>query len=91
MHLAVADVDEGGNMAAQVEQRMHLDGSLGGAEACPRKDAQAQVDRRGIECVDRLFQLDRKAVAGVELSGRVDKAHREIHVDATAALFVGIG
>ncbi len=91
VHLAVADRDEGWNIAVQVEQRRHLDGSLGGAEACPRKNAQAQVDRCGIECVDRLFQLDRKAVAGVELSGSVDKAHREIHVDATVALFVGIG
>ena len=91
MELAVADVDEGWNIAAQVEQRMHLDGSLGGAEACPWKDAQAEIDCRGIECVDRLFQLDRQAVAGVELPGRVDQAHREIHVDATVALFVGIG
>ena len=56
------------------------DSSLGGAEACPRKDTQAEVDRRGIECVDRLFQLDRKAVVGVKLPGRVDQAHREIVV-----------
>src|SRR5665811_302782 len=72
VHLAVADVDEGWNVAAQVEQRMHLDGSFGGAEARPREDAQAQVDGRGIECVDRLFQLHRKVVAGVKCSGSLD-------------------
>ncbi len=91
VHLAVADVDEGWNVAAQVEQRMHLNGGFGGAEACPRKDAQAQVDGRGIECVNRLFQFHRKAVAGVKLSGGLDQAHREIHIDATVALLVGIG
>jgi|CXWL01.1.fsa_nt_gi hypothetical protein len=52
---------------------MHLDGSLGGAEARLRKDAQAQADGRGIECIDRLFQLHREAVAGVKLSGSLDQ------------------
>ena len=91
VHLAIADMNEGWNIAAQVKQRMHLNGSLGGAEACPGKDAQAQVDGRGIECVDRLFQLDSKAVAGVKLSCNLDQAHREIHIDAAVALLVGIG
>ena len=91
VHLAIADVNEGWNIAAQVEQRMHLDGGLGGAETCPGKNAQAQVDSRGVECVDRMLQLHGKAVAGVELSGSLDQAHREIHVDATIPLLVGIG
>jgi hypothetical protein len=108
VHLAIGDVDEGGNIApkvgnpppaigwaeltpAQVEQRMHFDGSLGGAEARPRKDAQAQVDGRGIECVGRLLQRHRKAVVGVKLSGDLNKAYREILVDVPVALFVGIG
>ena len=41
VHLAVGDVDECRDVAAQVEQCMHLDGGLGGTEVCPRKDAQA--------------------------------------------------
>jgi len=91
VHLAVADVDEGWNVAAQVEQRMHLDGSFGGAEMSPRKDAQAQVDGGCVECVDRLLQFDRKAVAGIKPPGGLDQAHRKIHVDTTVALLVGIG
>jgi hypothetical protein len=66
VHLAVADVDEGWNVAAQVEQRMHLDGRFGLMKARPGKDAQAQVDGCGIECVDCLFQFHRKAVAGIK-------------------------
>ena len=91
VHLAVADVDEGGNIAAQVEQRMHLDGSFGLTKARPGEDAQAQVDGRGIECIDRLFQLHRKVAAGVKGSGILDQAHGEIRIDATVALLVGIG
>ena len=70
---------------------MHLDGSFGGAEACPRKDAQAQVDGRGIERIHGLFQLHGKAVVDIEISGRLDQAHREVGVDVPVALLVGIG
>lgn len=41
--LAVADMDEAGNIAAQIQQRMQLDGRLGGAERCPGKYRQAQI------------------------------------------------
>ena len=36
------------------------------------KDAQAQVDGCGIERVNGLIQLHRKAVAGVKLAGGLD-------------------
>ncbi len=85
VHLAIADVNEGWNIAVQVEQRMHLDGGFGGAKARPRKDAQAQVDSRGIECVDCLLQFSCKAVAGVKRSGGLDQAHGEVGVDAPVA------
>ena len=55
VHLAVADVNEGWNVAAQVEQRMHLDRRFCLAKARPRENAQAQVDRRGVECVNGLL------------------------------------
>ena len=91
VHFAVADVNKGRNVAAQVEQRMHFDCGFGLTKARPGEDAQAQVDGRGIERVDRLFQLHRKAVAGVKRSGGLDQVHREIRKDAAVALFVGIG
>ncbi len=57
----------------------------------PRKDTQAQVDSRGVDRVDRPFQPDRKAVAGIKFSGCLDQAHCKIHVDTAVTLFVGIG
>ncbi len=35
VHLAITDVNEGGDVAAQIEQRMQLDGCLGRAEHRP--------------------------------------------------------
>ena len=91
VHLAIGDVNEGWNVAAQVKQRMHLDGSFCLAKVCPWKDAQTQVDGRGVECIGRLLQLHRKTVAGVKFSGDLNKAYRKIRVDAAVTLFVGIG
>ena len=91
VHLAIGDVNEGWNVAAQVEQRMHLDGSFCSAKMCPWKDAQTQVDGRGVECIGRLLQFHSKAVACVKLSGDLNEAYRKIRVDAAVALLVGIG
>lgn len=52
---------------------MHLNSGLGGAKSCLRKNAQTQVDGRGVKRINRLFQLHREAVAGVMLSGNMDK------------------
>lgn len=91
VHRAIGDVNEGWNVAAQVEQRMHLDGSFCSAKIRPWKDAQTQVDGRGIECIGLLLQFHRKAVACVKLSGDLNEACREICIHAAVALFVGIG
>src|ERR1017187_5158773 len=58
VHFAIADVDEGGNVAAQIQQRVQFDGCLGGAERRPRKYRQAQIDGRGVERVDSFLQID---------------------------------
>lgn len=48
VHLAVADMDEGRYIPAQIEQRVQLHRSLGRTERRPRKHRQAQ-------CVHRRF------------------------------------
>src|SRR5206468_5182087 len=62
VHLAVADVDEGRDVAAQIEQRVQFDRRLGRAKGCPRKHRQTQIDGRGIQRVDRLLQIDTKGL-----------------------------
>ena len=60
MRLAIADVDERRNVAAQVEQGMQFHRRLGGTKARPREDGEAQIDGGGIERVGGLIQLPAK-------------------------------
>ncbi len=69
VQLAVGDVDEARNAAAQIQQRVHLHRRLGRAEVRPREHRQAQVDGRGVQRVDRVGQFQAQVFAGVELSG----------------------
>lgn len=91
VHLAIADMNKSWNIATQIEGRMHLDGSLGFAKLRPREHAQAQVDSGSVECINRLLQLYRKTVVGVEFASRLDQAHGEVCVNSAIAGFVGIG
>jgi hypothetical protein len=63
LQLAIRDVDEAWNAAAQIEQRVHLDRLRGRAEWCPRKHLQAQVDGCRVQCVGGVLQFDPKALA----------------------------
>ena len=85
MHLAVADVYKCWDIAAQIEQRMHLDRGFGLAKMRPGKDAQAQVDGCGIERIRGLFQFYGKAVVDIEISRGLDETEREILVDSPVA------
>ena len=91
VHLAIADVDECWNVAAQIEQRVHLDGSFCLTEMRPWEDAQAQVDGGCVERVDGLLQLYGEAVLRIEFARQFDLAERKIPIDTPIAGFVGIG
>jgi hypothetical protein len=91
VHLAVADMNKGGDIAAQIEERMHLDGRLGFAKLRPREYAQAQVDSGRIECINCLIQCHSKAVVDVEFASRLDQTYGEVCVYSAIAGFVGIG
>ena len=69
VHLAVGDVDEGWNIAAQIEQGVHLHRRLRRAEVRPRKDRQTEIDRGRVQGVDRIRQLDAQTLASLDLHG----------------------
>jgi hypothetical protein len=91
VHFTVNYVHKSRNIAAQIKQCMHLDGGFALTKLGPGEDAQAQIDGSCIERINRLFQLQRKAVTGVKCSGDLNQAHRAICVNATLSLFVRIG
>ena len=65
MQLAVGNVDEAGNVAAQVEQRMHLHRRLGRSEVRPREDRQAQVYGRGVQRINGVRQFQPQVLVGI--------------------------
>jgi hypothetical protein len=90
VHFAVADVNKDRDIAAQVEQRMQFDRCFGTPKRRPGKDRQTQVDRRGVERVHRLFQIDTKGIVGVELASHADQSLREVGIDTPIPNFVRI-
>ena len=70
VQLPVGDVDEGGDVAAQVDQRVQLDGRLGRTKRCPRKQRQAHIDRGGIQDVDRSFASASNDCSAIHRSSR---------------------
>ncbi len=91
MHLAVADMDEGRDVAAQIEQGVQLDRRFGRAEWCPRKHRRAQIDHGRVQRVDRLLQIDTKGLVDIQRPRDADEALREIGVDAPVAYGIGVG
>src|SRR5260370_37090392 len=67
VQLAVRDVDEARDVAAQIEQGVHLHRRLGGAKMRPWKQRQAQVDGGGVQSVDCIGQLQSEAFVGIKL------------------------
>ena len=84
-------MNEGGDIAAQIEQRMELHGRLGGSERCPREYGQAQIDGRGIQRIDGVVELDRQRVIGIKPPRDADQVLGEVGIDAPVAHGVGIG
>src|SRR5271169_3528182 len=91
VHLAVGDVDEGGNRSPQVEQRVQLHGRLGGAKRRPREHRQAQIDGRGIEGIHGVGQFYPEVFVDVERTGLDDQPLSQLEVDAPVARLVGVG
>jgi len=60
VQLAIADMDEAGYGAPQIQQRMQLDGPFGPSKLGPTKQIQTQVDSRGVECVGRASRSTAK-------------------------------
>jgi hypothetical protein len=91
VQLAIRHVDEARDVAAQVQQRVHLDRRFGGAEMRPRKDRQTKVDRRRVERIDRVGEIETQILIDVQSSRLDDQPLGQFRVYAPIARFVGIG
>ena len=91
VELAIADMDEGGNSAAQIEQRVQFHRRLGLTKRGPGKQRQTKVDRGRVQRVDRLAQFDTERLLGVQAPGNANQRLGELEVDTPVASFVGVG
>jgi hypothetical protein len=91
VHLAVGDVNKARDIAAQIEQCVQFDSRLGRLERCPRKDRQAQIDRRRIERVHRLGQVHAEGFLRIQAACDADQPPGEARVDTPIADRIGIG
>jgi len=91
VQFAIADVQARGDVTAQIQERVQLDGCFGRAKRCPAEHRQAQVDGTGIQGVDRLFQIDAKRFPGIKTTGDCDEGLGKVGVDTPVATLVGIG
>ena len=90
VHIARCETDEGRNRSPQIQQGVKLDGSFGLAERGPGEERQAQIDRRGVQGIDRVLQFDLQLFAPVERPGHGNEMIPEVLVDPVIAQLVGI-
>lgn len=83
--------DKTGDIGAQVEQGVKLDGALGAAEMRPREQIQTEIDHGRIERIGRLMQLDIEGIRCVQPSSARDQTLGKVRPNPPIALFIGIG
>ena len=89
--LALCNADKTGDVAAQIHQRVELDGGFAPTESGPREKGKTQIDGAGIEDIRGLFELYSEVVLGVQLSCLANEHLSELGIDAPVAVLVGLG
>src|SRR5271155_5392356 len=90
MHFAVGNADKRGNIAVQVQQRVHFDGGLVGAESSPGEQRETQVNRGGIQGVQALIQIGPDGVVGIEGACGMDQHLSKVGKDAPVVRLVRV-
>ena len=90
VHFAVGNADKCGDIAPQVQQGVHLHGSLALSELCPREQREAQVDGGRVQRVQTLIQVHADRVADVQGPRDANQDLGEIGIDPPVARFVGV-
>ena len=87
---AVADMDEGWDVVAQVQQGMQFDRRFGGTKWRPGEQRQTQVDGGGVQGVDGVRQIDAEIFVAIEVAGPTNEQSSQIGPDAPVATLVRI-
>ena len=77
--------------AAQVQQRVRPDGSLGGAKRRPVEQAQAEIDGGGVQRMDARIEIQHRRLLGVPRPGADDQPLSQGMGDAPVARVQRVG
>lgn len=91
VQLAVRDMDKARNVAAQIEQCVHLHRRFRRSEMCPWEHRQAKIDGGRIQRVDGVLQVQPKVLTGIQLPRLGNQCLRQGRVDTPVSRLVGIG
>ena len=91
VHAAVRNADECGNVAMQVQQRVHLDGGLVLAESGPGEQRQAEIDGGRVQRIQALIQVYADGIGRVQRSSDADQDLRELGIDSPVMRVIGVG
>lgn len=91
VEFAVGNVDEGRDIATQIQQGMQLYRSLGLSEVGPWEHGEAQIDGRCIQGVDCAVEFQREVVAEVKLPGNLDQRLCKVGINTPVADLVRVG
>lgn len=86
-----SDMNARWDWSAQIDLGMHLDAGFGLAKVRPRKKSQRQIDRGGIQSIDRVVEFDSEILAGVKWSCLANETLGQILPNPPVARFVGFG
>jgi len=70
---------------------MEFDGPLAASKRGPRKQRKTEIDRRRIEGINGLVELQGKRFMTVEIPGGIDQHSGEVGIDEPVPCFVGMG
>ena len=85
------DVDACRDRASQIELGMHLNPSFGASKIGPWEETQREIDRGGIQSVNRVLQFQSKILSGVKDARLAHEPFGEIFPESPVPLLVGIG
>ena len=85
------DENASGDRPPQIDLRVHLDPGLGCPEIRPREEREREIDSRGVQCVNRVVDVEPEVLPGVERTGFAHEGLGQILPEPPVARFVGIG
>jgi hypothetical protein len=81
MHFAVSDVDKRGDIAMQIQQRVHLHRRFVLPKFSPRKEREAKIDSSRVQSIQTLVQIDIDRIARIERARDSDQDLRKVGID----------